>query len=130
VGRGLRIEEVNLVIAVRWFFIHDIAPLPRKFRILWLFWQMRDRMPDGRAWIQELLMRADELDEAAQVELLLLLAVTAAEVGDEEGALAAFGRLERLDGHIADPYLESAARLKVSWIWPIVDDFDRAVEAA
>ena len=64
------------------------------------------------------------------VELLLLLAVTAAEVGDEEGALAAFGRLERLDGHIADPYLESAARLKVSWIWPIVDDFDRAVEAA
>ena len=42
--------------------------------------------------------------------LLLLSAVTAVEVGDDDGALAAFEGLERLDGRIADPYLESAAR--------------------
>ena len=126
----LRIEEGNLGIAVRWLFTHDIAPLPHMFRILWLFWQMRDRMPEGRAWIRELLTRADELDERAQVELLLLSAVTAVEVGDDDGALAAFEGLERLDGAIADPYLESAARLAVSWIRPIVDDFDGALEAA
>jgi predicted ATPase len=126
----LRIEEGNLRIAVRWFFIHDIAPLPHLFRILWLFWQMRDRMLEGRAWIRELLMRADELDERAQVELLLLSAVTAVEVGDDDGALAAFEGLEQLDGRIADPYLESAGRLAVSWIRPIVDDFDGALEAA
>jgi tetratricopeptide (TPR) repeat protein len=126
----LRVEEGNLGIAVRWFFTHDIAPLPHMFRILWLFWQMRDRMPEGRAWIQELLTRADALDEHAQVELLLLSAVTAAEVGDDEGALAAFERLERFDGRIDDPYLESAARLAASWIRPIVNDFDGALEAA
>ena len=91
---------------------------------------MCDRMPEGRAWIRELLTRADELDEHAQVELLLLSAVTAVEVGDDDGALAAFEGLERLDGRIADPYLESAARLAVSWIRPIVDDFEGALEAA
>jgi predicted ATPase len=126
----LRIEEGNLGIAVRWFFTHNISPLPHMFRILWLFWQMRDRMPEGRAWIRELLTRTNELDGHAQVELLLLSAVTAVEVGDDDGALAAFERLERLDGRIADPYLKSAARLAVSWIWPIVDDFNGALEAA
>src|SRR5262249_49360781 len=38
--------------------------------------------------------------------------------------------LERLDGSINDPFLESAARLAVSWIRPIVDDFEGALEAA
>ena len=45
----LRTEEENLRIAVRWFFNHDITRLPHIFRVLWLFWQMRDRMPEGRA---------------------------------------------------------------------------------
>jgi predicted ATPase len=126
----LRIEQGNMGIAIRWYFTHDIAPLPHMFRILWLFWQMCDRMPEGRAWIRELEMRADELDERAQVELLFLSAVTAGEVGDDDGALAAFEGLGRLDGRIADPYLESAARLAASWIRPIVDDFDGALEAA
>jgi predicted ATPase len=126
----LRIEEGNLRVAVRWFFTHDISPLPHIFRILWLFWQMCDRMLEGRAWIRELLMRVDELDERAQVELLLLSAVTAVEVGDDDGAVASFEGLERLDGRIADPYLESAARLAVSWVRPIVDDFDGALKAA
>ena len=53
----LRTEEGNLGVAIRWFFTHDITPLPRIFLILcqnlWLFWRMRDRMPEGRAWIQE-----------------------------------------------------------------------------
>jgi predicted ATPase len=126
----LRTEEGNLGVAIRWFFTHDIAPLPHMFRILWLFWQLHDRMPEGRAWIRELLQHADALDERAQAELLLLSAVTAGEVGDDDGALAATDGLKRLEGRIADPSLESAARLAVSWIRPIVDDFDGALEAA
>jgi len=126
----LRIEEGNLGISVRWFFTNDIAPLPHMFRMLWLFWQMCDRMPEGRALIQELLMRIDALDERAQVELLMLSAVTAVEVGDDKSALAAFERLERLDGRIADPYLKSAVLLADSWIRPIVDDLDGALVAA
>ena len=126
----LRTEEENLRVAIRWFLTHDIAPLPHIFRILWLFWQMRDRMPEGRAWIDELLLRADALDDRAQAELLFTSAVTAVEVGDDDSALAAVEGIERLEGRIDDPYLESAAQLAVSWILPIVDDFDGALQAA
>ncbi len=126
----LRTEEENLRVAIRWFLTHDITPLPHIFRILWLFWQMRGRMPEGRAWIDELQRRADALDDRAQAELLFTSAVTALEVGDDESALAAVEGLERLQGRIDDPYLESAAHLAVSWILPIVDDIDGALQAA
>ena len=126
----LRAEEGNLEAAIRWFFTHDIAPLPHIFRILWLFWQMRDRMPQGRAWIEELRLRADTLDDRAQAELLLISAVTAAEVGDDDGALAALDGLKRLEQRIDDPYLESAVQLAISWILPMVDDFEGALRAA
>jgi predicted ATPase len=127
----LRTEEGNLGIAIRWFFGHDAARLPHMFRILWLFWQMWDRMPEGRAWIQELLQRADDAwDDHAQAELLLISAVTSAEVGDDDGARGALERLQRLGGRLDDPYLESALELAISWIRPLLDDFDGALEAA
>jgi len=126
----LRTDEENLRVAIRWFFTHDIAPLPHIFRILWLFWQMRGRMPEGRGWIEELRLRADALDDRARAELLFTSAVTAVDVGDDDSALAAVEEIERLEGRIDDPYLESAAQLAVSWILPIVDDFDGALQAA
>ena len=130
----LRTEEGNLGVAIRWFFTHDIAPLPHIFLILcqnlWLFWRMRDRMPERRAWIQELLLRADALEDRAQAELLLISAATALEVGDDDSAQAAVEGIDRFDRRIDDPYLDSAAQLAVSWILPIVDDFDGALQAA
>jgi predicted ATPase len=126
----LRTEEGNLGIAIRWFLIHDIAPLPHLFRILWLFWQMRDRMPEGRAWIRELLLRADALDDRARAELSLISAVTAVEVGDDDSALNGLEGMKRLGERIDDPYLRSAALLAVSWVLPIVDDFEGALQAA
>ena len=133
----LRTEEGNLGVAIRWFFSHDIAPLPHIFLILCqhdlyaqLFWRMRDRMPEGRAWIEELLVRAEALEDRVQAELLLISAVTAVEVGDDDSARAAVEGIERLEGRVDDPYLESAAQLAVSWILPIADDFDGALQAA
>ena len=126
----LRTEEGNLEAAIRWFLAHDIAPLPHIFLILWLFWQSRGRMPEGRAWIEELQLRADALDDRAQAELLLISAVTAVEVGDDDSAQAAVEGIERLEGRIDDPYLESAAQLAVSWVLPIRDDLDGALQAA
>ena len=126
----LRTEEGNLGVAIRWSFTHDIAPLPHLFLILWLFWQMRDRMPEGRAWIEELLLRADELEDRAHAQVLLIAAVTAVEVGDDDSAQTAVEGLERLEARIDDPYLESSAQLAVSWILPIGDDFDGALQAA
>lgn len=126
----LRTEEGNLEVAIRWFLAHDIAPLPHIFLILWLFWQSRGRMPEGRAWIEELQLRADDLDDRAQAELLLISAVTAVEVGDDDSAQAAVEGIERLQGRIDDPYLESAAQLAVSWVLPIRNDLDGALQAA
>ena len=130
----LRTEEGNLGVAIRWFFTHDITPLPHIFLILcqnlWLFWRMRDRMPERRAWIQELLLRADALENRAQAELLLIAAATALEIGDDDSAQAAVEGTERLQGRTDDPYIKSVARLAVSWILPIADDYDGALKAA
>jgi predicted ATPase len=130
----LRTEEGNLGVAIRWFFGHDIEPLPHMLLILcqnnWLFWQMRDRMHEGRRWIQELLLRADGLGPRAQADVLLISAATALEVGDDESAQAAVDGMERLEGRTDDPYLESASRLAAAWILPIADDLDGALRAA
>ena len=126
----LKAEEGNLGVAIRWFLNHDLTPLPHMFRILWLFWQMRDRLPDGRAWIQELRLRADALDDRARTELSLVSVVTAVEVGDDKGALAEVTGLERLAGRIDDPSLKSATQLALSWVRPIVDDLEGALQAA
>jgi hypothetical protein len=126
----LRSEEENLRIAVRWFFTHDITPLPHIFRTLWLYWQMHDRMPEGRAWIDELRLRANTLDDHARAEVLFTSAVTAAEVGDDAAALAAAEDIKRLDTNIDDPSLENALQLAVAWTMPIVDDIDGALVTA
>lgn len=126
----LRTEEENLRIAIHWFLTHDISPLPHIFRILWLFWQMRGRMPEARGWINEVQQGAEELDNHAQAELLFISAVTAGEVGDDDRALAAVDGLLRLEGRINNPYLQSCAQLAVSWIVPIRDDFEGALHAA
>ena len=125
-----RIEEENLRRAIRWFFAHDVAPLPHMFRILWLYWQLRDRLPECRAWIDDVWLRADGLDERAQTELALVCAVTAVEVGDDDGALIAFDAIKRLEGRIDDPFLGCATQLAVSWILPIIDDFEGSLRAA
>jgi len=125
----IRADEENLRVAIGWFLAHDIAPLPHMFRILWLFWQMRGRMPEGRAWIDEVQRQAGGLDDHARAELLFTSAVTALEVGDDDHGLAAVDGLASLVGHIDDPYLESAAQLAMSWILPL-DDLEGALRAA
>jgi predicted ATPase len=129
-AKRLRTDEENLRVAIGWFLAHDIAPLPHMFRILWLFWQMRGRMREGYAWIEEAQHKADSLDDRARAELLFTSAITAAEVGDDDSALAALDGLQRLEGRVDDPYLESAAQLAISWILPIVDDLEGALQAA
>ena len=40
----LQAEAGNLAAAVRWYLAHDPEPLPHLFRVLWLFWELRDRL--------------------------------------------------------------------------------------
>ena len=126
----LGVEEENVRVAIRWFFANDVRPLPHMFRVLWLFWQMRDRMTEGRAWIDELRPRVDTLDGSARAEVLFIWAVTAVEVGDDASALEAIDAIERFDSPIDDPFLQSALQLAIAWTLPIRDDFEGALEAA
>jgi predicted ATPase/class 3 adenylate cyclase len=128
-AEGLQAEEGNLRVAIRWYLAHDIAPLPHMFCILWLFWRLRDHMAEGRAWVDELMPRAAELDDHGRAELLVASAITAIETGDDAGALAAAEGLERR-GDVDDPYLDSLAQMMISWTLPIVDDLDGARRAA
>jgi predicted ATPase len=126
----IRLDEENIRAAVRWHFDHAVTALPHLFRVLWLFWQMGDRMPEARQWLGQMRRRADELSDAEQAELLFSEAVTAVEVGDDDAALASVEAIRQWDGRIEDPTLDSALQLAVSWTMPIVDDLDGALRAA
>jgi predicted ATPase len=134
-GHGERLEQLqaeagNLAAAVGWYLAHDPAPLPHLFRILWLFWELRDRMGEARVWVEQLLPTADSLDPQARAELLWTAAVTATEVGDDAAALAARERLAPLLPGIQDPYLQAVSQLAMAWTSPIVGDFDGALREA
>jgi hypothetical protein len=126
----LRVEEQNLRVAIRWFFTHDVTPLPHIFRSLWLFWQLSDRMPEGRAWMDELRLQADGLDDHARAEVLFMWTVTSVEVGDDDSALAAIDAIDRLPRPVDDAHLANALQLAVAWTLPIVGDFEGALLAA
>jgi predicted ATPase len=126
----LEAEAANLGAAVRWFLAHDIEPLPHVFRVLWVFWAMRDHLVEVRSWIDQLTPRIASLGDHAQAEFFWSAAVTAIQLGDDTAALAAGRSLEPLLGAIDDPYLEAVSQLALAWISPIVDDLDGALREA
>jgi predicted ATPase len=129
-GERLRPDEGNLQQAIRWHLEHDITPLPHLFRTLWFFWQLRDYLPPARGWIRELVSRSDELDDLGRAELYVSAAVTAAEVGDDDGARSALQGIEALGPLVGDRSLLSGARLAASWVLPMDGDLAGALAAA
>jgi tetratricopeptide (TPR) repeat protein len=113
---------------VGWYLAHDRGPLPHLFRVLWMFWVLRDHLGEARAWVDQLLPGADSLDPHAQAELRWTAAVTALEVvGDPAAAMAARERLALLLPDIQDPFLRAASQLTIAGISAIVGDFDGAL---
>ena len=43
----LQAEAGNLAAAVHWYLAHDPGPLPHLFRVLWLFWELRDNLGEA-----------------------------------------------------------------------------------
>jgi predicted ATPase len=96
-AEGLEMEAGNLAAAVEWYLAHDRAPLPHLFRVLWMYWGLRDHLGEARTWIDQLLPTADSLDPQARAELLWTAVVTALEVVDDDAAaLATSQRLASL----------------------------------
>jgi predicted ATPase len=123
-------ETGNLTAAVRWYLSHDRTPLPHLFRVLALFWIVRDYPAEAGSWIDELLRAADSFDHHARAELLWTAAVTAMATGDDAEALAAHERLAPLVNEIDDPFLHAVSELAIAWTSPIVGDFDSALQRA
>ena len=126
----LEAEAGNLAAAVRWYLAHDRAPLPHLFRVLWLFWELRDHLGEARAWIGQLLPAAGSLDPRARAELLWAGVATATELHDDPAALAASQRLAPQLDRIEDPFLHALCQLAMAWMSPITGDFDGAVRQA
>jgi len=97
VGERLDAEAGNLAASVRWYLDHDRAPLPHLFRVLWVFWELRDHMGDARDWVGQLRPAAASLNPQARAELLWTAVATANEVHDDTAALAA---ARRWDAHV------------------------------
>ena len=95
-----------------------------------LFWELRDHLAEARAWVEQLLGAAEELDVQARAELLWTAAVTAHEVGDDPAALTARERLGPLLPGIEDPFLHAVSKLIMASISAIVDDFEGALRGA
>jgi predicted ATPase len=123
-AEGLEAEAANLAAAVDWYLAHDRGPLPHLFRVLWLFWGLRDHMGEARGWIDQLLPAADSWEPYAQAELLWTAATTALEVVGEDQATQASQRLESLLAGIRDPYLHAVSRLAMAGISAAVGDFE------
>jgi predicted ATPase len=126
----LEAEEGNLAAAVRWYLGHNTGPLPYLFRVLWLFWFLRDHLGEARSWVGQLLPTAGSFDLQARVELAWTAAATGAEVGDDEAALAARELLAPLLDEIGDPYLRAVSQLVMAWTSGIGGDFDGALRGA
>ena len=119
-------EAGNLAAAVRWYLGNDPAPLPHLFRVLWLFWFLREHMAEARGWVAQLLPAAGSLGPQARAELMWTAAATASEVGDDAAALAARRNLEPLLETIEDPFLRAVGLLAMAWTSPITGDYDGA----
>jgi predicted ATPase len=123
-------DQGNLAAAVRWYLDNDTTALPHLFRVLWLFWFLRDHLSEARSWLGELLPAADSFDRGAQVELTATAVATGLEVGDDQMALTARERLTPLLDGIEDPYLRAMSRLVTSWAAGIAGDYGSALEDA
>jgi predicted ATPase len=123
----LQPEAGNLATAVRWCLAYDRGPLPHLFRVLWLFWTLRDLEREGRSWVDQLLPAAGTLDPQPRAELAWVATVTAVNTGDDTAALAAQQRLAPLLAGIQDPFLHAASRLALAWTLPVAGDFDEAL---
>jgi predicted ATPase len=120
-------EAGNLATGVRWYLAHDRGPLPHLFRVLWLFWAIRDFEREARSWVDQLLPAADVLNAQPRAELAWIATVIAANTGDDAAALAAQQRLAPLLDGIQDPFLHAASQLALSWTLPVADDYEGAL---
>ena len=125
----LEAEAGNLAAAVGWYLAHHRGPLPRLFRVLWLFWAQRDLEREAWSWVEQLLPPASTLDPQARAELAWSAAVLAVDAGDDTAALAARQHLAPLLPGIQDPFLHAISQLAVAWTLPVTGDFDGALRA-
>ena len=114
---------------MRWYLAHDHASLPHLFRVLFLFWELRDHLDEARSWVDQLLPAADSLDPLARAELLWTAAAIANEIGDSSAPLARERLAPLLDG-IEEPFLHAVSRLVMASLSAIGGELDSVLREA
>jgi predicted ATPase len=120
----------NLAAAMRWYLDHDRRPLPHLYRVLWPFGSLRDHLGYARPLVDELLTTVDALDARGRAEALWAAVVTATDLGDDAGALAASKDLSPLLGGLDDAHFEALSDLAMAWTSPLRGDIDEALRWA
>ncbi len=128
----LQVEAANIAAAVRWYLDHDTRPLPHLFRVLSLFWILRDHLAEARTWVDQMLSVADSLDARPRAELLWSAATVITDVGDDTAAPAVRQRLTLASAAIkdTDPNLFALSQMTIAGLSAIEGDVDRALDAA
>ena len=132
-------EIDNLRAAVEYGIDTGDAPLVRSITVaLPMYWIMRDRYAEARAWLERALSISDVEDET-RVRLLLALGATAYRLGDHPTAIAASDEAADLAmrlGGVADRFQDLKQRAGRAWETGELDEaevlyreaFDAAVE--
>jgi hypothetical protein len=128
----LQVEAANIAAAVRWYLEHDRRPLPHLFRVLSLFWILRDHLAEARTWVDQMLPIADSMDPLVRVELLWSAAIVITDVGDDTAAPAARQRLAPAWEAMKDmdPFLYALSALTMAGLSAIEGDLNGALDAA
>ncbi len=125
----LDVEAGNLAAAVRWYLANDRAPLPHLFRILFVFWTLRDHLKEARSWLDELLPTADSFDVHARAELLWTTAAIANDIDDPDTTTVCT-RLAGLLDKIEDPFLHALSQLMITSLSATTGDLDGVLREA
>jgi predicted ATPase len=125
----LQADAGNLTAAVNWYLAHDTAPLPHLFRVLFIFWELRDHLGEARPWVDQVLPAADSLDAQPRAELLWTAAAIANEVGDAVATTTCTRLASMLDA-IVDPFLHAVSQLLTASLSTSLGDVEGVLREA
>jgi predicted ATPase/DNA-binding SARP family transcriptional activator len=102
-------ENGNLRSALSWALsVDEIATAARLCWVLWRFWWIRNQQPEGRRWMERVLLRRDALPPALLIRATIATAAMAYGQGDGEAFLRYVRELEELSREVGGDALAEA----------------------
>src|SRR5215217_2660055 len=123
-------ENGNLRGALSWALSADEIPTAARLCwVLWRFWWIRNQQPEGRRWIERVLLRRDALPPPLLIRATIVAEVTAYAQGDDVAVERYVGELMELSREVGrDALAESFAQGGLGLMALARGDFEVATE--